>query len=292
MARVRSPNYPAFSLPEAISRVQKIHAREQHLAAPREVIAKHLGYGGLNGASNKSISALVKYGLLDEAGNDRLKVSSRALAILYPSKPEEKAEAIKAAAHDPALFAEIDGEWEGQRPSDDNLRSFLIRRNFAADAIDRVIQSYRETMELVARETGAYDSLKPKAKLGDFIQWDQGGVLRLPQPAKVAWVSEDGQWLRVEGSDAGIPMSEIHQAEAPKGGGGGPPLENMIMDMFTPRRTPLSQRMQVTMDGNRLAIQASLFDGSEIDKLIRILNANKDVLDEEAKSATSPTDAE
>lgn len=158
MARVRSPNYPAFSLPDAISRVQKIHTEEQHLAAPRDVIARHLGYGGLNGASNKSISALVKYGLLEEAPGDRLRVSSRALAILYPSKPEDKADAIRAAAFAPALFGEIYGEWEGSQPSDANLRSYLIRRNFAADALDRVIQAYRETMELVTRETGAYGS--------------------------------------------------------------------------------------------------------------------------------------
>jgi hypothetical protein len=90
MARVRSPNYPAFSLPEAIARVKLIHAQEQHLAAPKEVIAKHLGYGGMNGASIKTLSAIMKYGLLEEIGSDKIRVSPLAISILYPAKPEER----------------------------------------------------------------------------------------------------------------------------------------------------------------------------------------------------------
>ena len=67
MARVRSPNYPAISLPDALTRVKTIHDAEQHLAAPRNVIAKHLGYNGLNGAALTTISAISKYGLLEDA---------------------------------------------------------------------------------------------------------------------------------------------------------------------------------------------------------------------------------
>src|SRR3546814_557240 len=104
MARIRSPNYPALSLPEAINRVKTIHNAEQHLAAPKEVIAKHLGYNGLNGASIKNISAIAKYGLLEETGGDKMKVSPLALSILYPSSGQEKARAIKDAASKPQLF--------------------------------------------------------------------------------------------------------------------------------------------------------------------------------------------
>lgn len=157
MARIRSPNYPAMSLPEAISRVGVIHSKEQHLAAPKEVIARHLGYASLNGSALKAISALLKYGLLDEAIGGKMKVSDLALSILHPRSPTEKGAAIKDAAGRPALFVEISNEWEGGIPSDANLKSYLIRRNFAADAIDRVIKSYRETVELVARESGGYD---------------------------------------------------------------------------------------------------------------------------------------
>lgn len=156
MARVRSPNYPALSLPEAISRVKTIHTAEQHLAAPKEVIAKHLGYNGLNGAALSTISAIGKYGLIEEANGNKVRVSPLAITILYPPSDAEKAVAIKEAAFKPALFVEIDKEWEGHRPSDENLRSYLVRRAFAVDAIDRVIKSYRETMDLVTADLGGY----------------------------------------------------------------------------------------------------------------------------------------
>jgi hypothetical protein len=161
MSRVRSPNYPQISLPDALDRVRKIHAKENHLAAAPDVIAKHLGYGGLNGTSSKVISAISKYGLLEEANGGKIRVSPLAISIMFPKSDEDKSRAIKTAAYKPALFSEIQTEWEGQQPSDDNLRSFLIHRNFSSDALDRVIQSYRETFELLAREPNGGPKLSP-----------------------------------------------------------------------------------------------------------------------------------
>ncbi|MFM8821226.1 MAG: hypothetical protein ACKOD3_11965, partial [Phenylobacterium sp.] len=157
MARIRSPNYPQLSLGEALERVRKIHAKENHLAAPRDIIAKHLGYGGMNGASAKAISAIVKYNLLEEIGGDKMKVSPLALSILFPKDARERGEAIRRAALSPALFSDIESEWEGHKPSDDSLRSFLIRRSFTIDAVERVIESYRETMAFLEQEIGAHD---------------------------------------------------------------------------------------------------------------------------------------
>src|SRR5690242_3406715 len=113
MARVRSPNYPAFGLNEALNRIRTIHAAEQHLAAPKEVIAKHLGYNGLNGGSLKAISALLKYGLLDEAQGDKLRVSPLAISIMYPGKDDDRRASIRESAFRPAIFQEIFNEWEG-----------------------------------------------------------------------------------------------------------------------------------------------------------------------------------
>jgi hypothetical protein len=120
------------------------------------VIAKHLGYGGLNGASIKMISAISKYGLLEEDKGDKVKVSPLAISILFPSNPEEKAAAIREAAFKPVLFTEIANEWPNGNPSDENMRAYLMRKNFATDAVDRVIQAYRDTIELVTRESGHY----------------------------------------------------------------------------------------------------------------------------------------
>ena len=156
MARVRSPNYPALSLPEAIKSVAAIHEAEQHLAAPKEVAAKHLGYTSYHGLAKRVIAALENYGLLEETSGDKVKVSPSAISILYPSTPDEKMKAIGEAAFKHPLFAAIKEEWQGSRPSDENLRVYLIRRKFASDALERVIQVYRETMDLVTQESVGY----------------------------------------------------------------------------------------------------------------------------------------
>jgi len=157
MARVRSPNYPALSLPEAVAMVAKVFDKENRHRASKDVMVKAMGYTSINGASLGALSALTKYGLLERQGDD-YRVSDRTLVILHPQTPQEKADALVAAAREPALFAEMLSDFPGSIPSDDNLRSYLVRRGFAPAALTSVIKAFRETMSLVAAEGVAYDS--------------------------------------------------------------------------------------------------------------------------------------
>ena len=104
MARVRSPNYPALSLGDAVKRTGDVYAKQQMTPEPREVVIKHLGYSSVNGRALKTLSALIKYGLLEEAGKG-LRVSGLAKKILFPdpSNPTEKADAIAVSIVTPAL---------------------------------------------------------------------------------------------------------------------------------------------------------------------------------------------
>ena len=106
MARVRSPNYPALSLADAVERVGRVFQKEHRHPSPKEVVMKGMGYGGVNGASLGALSAAVKYGLLDKQG-DQYRVSDRMLTILHPHTSQEKAEALEAAATAPPLFADM-----------------------------------------------------------------------------------------------------------------------------------------------------------------------------------------
>jgi hypothetical protein len=155
--RIRSPNYPAISLPEAIIRVTALYRAIHTHAAPRDVVAKGMGYTSLNGASATAISALHKYGLLERSGDD-VKVSERALSILHPHTPEEKAAAITAAAVEPALFAELAERFPGAMPNEELLRNYLVRKGFAPGAIGPVIAAYRDTSDMVVSEGRGYDS--------------------------------------------------------------------------------------------------------------------------------------
>jgi hypothetical protein len=155
--RIRSPNYPALSLPDAINKVTALYQSLHTHSAPREVVAKGMGYTGLNGASATAISALHKYGLLEKHGED-IKVSERALRILHPESAQERGEAIREAAMAPVLFAELAERFPGRLPNEELLRNYLVRNKFAPSAAQAVVLSYRETSELVEREMEGHDS--------------------------------------------------------------------------------------------------------------------------------------
>ena len=151
--RVRSPNYPALSLVEALDKVAGIYRQIHNHAGPREVIAKAMGYAGLNGASATAISALHKYGLLERSGEE-IKVSDRAMRIMHPHAPAERAEAIRQAAFEPQLFAELNERFPDHMPNDELLRNYLVRKGFAPAALTAVISAYRDTSDMVERELG------------------------------------------------------------------------------------------------------------------------------------------
>lgn len=155
--RVRSPNYPALSLRDALDKVSVLYKNLHNHPGPREVIAKGMGYASLNGSSMTAISALHKYGLLEGRG-DEIRISDLAMRIMHPESEEERATAIREAASEPQLFTELDERFPGTVPNEELLRNYLLRRNFAPNAVSHVVLSYRETKELVEDQKGSYDS--------------------------------------------------------------------------------------------------------------------------------------
>lgn len=156
--RVRSPNYPAISLPQAIEKLKPLFERINKHAAPKEAIAKAFGYGGWNGTSASMISAHTKYGLLDRSEGDKFKITDRAMRIMFGKNPTETEAAIREAAIAPPLYAALADEFGETPPHDDILLPLLIRRGFAPTAVSAVIQSYRETMGLLRPNAEVYDS--------------------------------------------------------------------------------------------------------------------------------------
>jgi hypothetical protein len=239
MAKPRSPNYPGISLQKAIEQARKVYNANHLHKAPRDVVAKAMGYTSLNGGSLTVLSALLKYGLLegDDAG---LKITQDALTVLVegPTSPERARTMVKLAGK-PELFAEIQSAFPGPAPNDELLRSWLLRKGFLPSTVDLPIRAYRETMEVAEAQKQLYTderkvdelptppapaaapSAKPKQEFeaGDLIQWESSGVLRMDAPRRVRGKEfhEGAWWLFVEGSEAGIPMNEAILVEKAAG---------------------------------------------------------------------------
>jgi hypothetical protein len=164
MARARSPEYPAVSLKEAIDRVKMVYDKDYQNRVPKKVIAEHMGYKGLSGASLPMLSALSKYGLLEGRG-DETRVSDLAVALIAhaPGTPE-RMDALKQASAMPELFAELDERFPDGKVSDQAIRSYLLTSKFIPSAADAVIRSYRDTKQFVQMEAAGYNSA-PEAEL-------------------------------------------------------------------------------------------------------------------------------
>ena len=189
LKRVRSPNYPSISLVEAVQQIQKLFGKIGQHPAPRDAVATSMGYSGLHGASATAISALIKYGLLERVGED-YKLSERAMRIIAPHNQNEKLVALEDASREPTLFAELIEHFPGEVPSDDLLRSYLIRKGFAQAAVPGVIAAYRDTMDLVTREDGGYPH--PEADATPKAKDDLGSMFAKPPvaPPKGAKIME------------------------------------------------------------------------------------------------------
>ncbi len=222
----RSPNYPAIDLNRAIDFARKLYAANHLHKASAEVVAKAIGYTGLNGSSLTAIAALKKYGLLEEEGKE-FRISKDALTILVePASSEERARTIVKLASKPDLFAELQSNYPGSVPSDEILRAWFLRKGFVQSTVDTPIRAYRETMELSYAQQALYNAVPPAPpavqtpkpvvapKVGDLVQWESAGTLMFEQPRRVVSVTPDEQFLFVEGSATGIPTKEITATQA------------------------------------------------------------------------------
>ncbi len=202
MARTRSPNYPAIGLPEAIERLQKLFEKAHRQTITREQAAEAMGYDGLHGGSLGALSALLKFGLLQKSENG-VRVSDRGITIIAPEDDKERDLAIANAAFDPLLFQELRERFLGEMPSDGKLRSFLIRKNFSSSALDRVVRSYRETMELVTDEGPGYTFeptiIQSVGTARDVSTADAVGISKSPSQGVPFRVAFAGDAIEVSG---------------------------------------------------------------------------------------------
>jgi len=301
---IRSPSYPSLPLRDAMEAVRKIEAKYRSAPVPREEAAKIMGYSSLSGPANKALAALASYGLLERAGKGEARVTERARAILHFDSKQEKKDGLIAAALEPQLFREIRERYQGLVvPPEEGVVNYLNRQGFNPNAVRPAARAFLQTMSYL-EELGATESYGSEvdgageshlsgdgqpsptyagARVGDTIQWESQGALQLPRPLRVRAISEDGDWVFVEGSETGIPMDEVIVEE--QGGAQG---------TRTPPKLPLDQSADATPPGEtewmrnalggdtriRLMVKGEM-GPKEIKKLIRLLEAQQSILSDE-----------
>jgi hypothetical protein len=300
-----------MSLPKAISGVRKIFEADRRNPIDRATAAKHIGYAGPSGAADKALAALAHYGLTEKTGKGEIRVSQLALDIIHPdpSKPASEKQALLEAGMGPQVFKDLRARFP-DHVSEDSLKSYLIREGFQNVAINPLMNAYFDTFRFLEQskvfesggwergsgsdwgredETeeakGSTETVFGGAKIGDLIQWESGGALCLEKPMRVRLVTEDGQWVAVEGSETGIPMSEVIVEERAAGTAGPPPVFKMseASSDARPREGEAEWISNVVGRGRkvRLLVSGGDMGPKEISKLITLLEAQKVVLDDD-----------
>lgn len=313
MARSQSPGYPNFALPKGIELIRKVFSADRRNPIDREVAAKHLGYSGISGAADKVLGSLAHYGLLERAGKGQVRVTQTAVDILHPVSPAGKKRALQEAAFGPSIFGEIRAHFADGLPSEAALRSWLMREEFLDRAILPVTKAYLGTCQYLEQEqaiesggpspedsdrTDSPEDPEPNggevkfggAKVGDLIQWEIGGALQMEQPMRVRLVSDDGQWVAVEGSETGIPMEQVIVEERAATPPASPPMFKLQSGGVEAKAEAGESEWMRNLVGRetkvRLLVSGGAMGPREIGKLIKLLEAQKAVLADDDEEGT------
>lgn len=157
MARIRSPGYPSFALKEVIEFAEKVHKQDRQHLLDRETAARHMGFSGLSGASDRALSALMHYGLAERGSKGEIRIADLTLRIIHPDTEQERIAALYEAGFSPDLFQELRKRYPGAPPSRETLQSYLLRSGFATAAIPPASKAYLETCYFLQQER-AYES--------------------------------------------------------------------------------------------------------------------------------------
>lgn len=154
-SRQRSPSYPSSPLEQAIDMARELHLVERTNPVDREVAAKAMGYTGISGRSATVLSNLIQYGLLVKTGKNEVRLTPRAVEILYPDTQASRVSALRDAAREPELFQRIMDRFTDGLPSQAALESFLIRQGFTHTAIPAATRAFLDTFLFLENAIGS-----------------------------------------------------------------------------------------------------------------------------------------
>jgi hypothetical protein len=148
--RHRSPSYPTVGLREALERTKKFYEMDGKAGAPPETAAKHIGFATAHGQAMSVLSALKKFGLIEDK-HGRIVPTQRALELLnLPEHDPRRPEALRMAALAPPIYRKLLEKYReaGCLPHDDTLKGELVTyEDFNPNAVDAFIKDFRATLD-------------------------------------------------------------------------------------------------------------------------------------------------
>ncbi|HSK79494.1 MAG TPA: hypothetical protein VLQ45_23775 [Thermoanaerobaculia bacterium] len=146
MKKVRSPSYPALSLPEALDRARTLYEKEHRAEVRPEMAVSYWGFVPSSSGGRRIRTALEAFGLLE--GEDRIRITDRAVRLLLDESGPERERLLGETALLPPLYARLWERYGPNPPAPRELRLKLILDDgFNENSVDGFIRSYLETLE-------------------------------------------------------------------------------------------------------------------------------------------------
>ena len=149
--RVRSPNYPAITIERAIELVDILYKNQSRYSAALEVASKDWNFSATSSYMAQNIAALSSYGLIEIEGekeNRKIKVSELAYNIVVDKRPEseQRKSLIREAALQPEIFRKIYDAYPSGLPVDHTLEYELVTKyKFNQSSVREFIGILRKT---------------------------------------------------------------------------------------------------------------------------------------------------
>jgi len=226
----RGPSYPYTDLEGSLVYTRKVYDYVKRGSAPVEAVVKDgLKLSPTSSGSQKVIAALRSFGLIEEApasNGKATKLSARAIRILLDDQDsQERQDELKKAALSPKWYEYCWSKWGKDMPP--AMRSnLLIEHGFIESTVDGFLNDYRKTIAFAGlmddvifkKDEQSIEIGKDSFKIGDWVQWETQGCLRLQKPSRiVAFVDGDGKYATVEGNENNpIPVAELIHVDAPR----------------------------------------------------------------------------
>jgi len=220
--RRRSPNYPSVDLKTLADKLPEVFKIIKRHAVGVDLAVKYLGYSYSSSTGKLALAAMRAFGLYENDGTGMVKLTTRGLdiAVDYPRESDQWWRAVKQAALAPNIHARLWKRYGASLPPDDELRRYLVLDvHFNDNAVGGFVREYKGTIGFAKLSADdkieSDDTEERQVKLGDFVQWTSGGVDQFPTPQQVLSTNDD--WAFVEGSETGVPMSELTVQAPPAG---------------------------------------------------------------------------
>jgi hypothetical protein len=303
-ARNRSPNHPSMTLEEAIERAKTLHAVYGRTPMGNALAVAKWGYSNPRSSGALQTLATVKsYGLIDATGlGQAQKVAVTEAAERIIRNAPNRNELVKAAALAPALNKEVWEKYDHNLPHDDAIKEYLKweRPEGTCFTVDETVEAYIERLRTTLQYAGLIprdgspslennfcildiannktdpETPKPLVRVGSYVQWTSNGQHQFEAPRKVAGI-QDG-WALIEGSETGVPMSELTVLDPPSENKS--PPANPFYKKPEDRPAYSGPRIEFPLpDGNSIEIRLKKpVSKKDFDRIIKLVQLSEDSL--------------